>query len=111
MPVKRKTKQIKKEKPKITKASTKITKKHKASVTVREDKDVPYKKGDFCFYLTRNNKIHFAEVHSAHEHEHEHEQGQYYYQIVDQFEYRFVTTAGKHCADDEKSLKGKRWSK
>jgi len=107
LPVTRKTKQTKKEKPKITKTSTKITKKHKDSVTVREDKDVPYKKGDFCFYLTRNNKIHFAEVYSAHEHE----QGQYHYQLVDQFEYRFVTTLGRHCADDEKSLKGKRWSK
>ena len=106
MAVKRKTKQTKKEKPKIPRTSRKITKQHKAAATIRPNETIPYKSGDYCFYLTRNNKVHFAEVKAVHE-----DEGNYHYELIDQFEYRFVTTAGKHCADDEKSLKGKRWSK
>ena len=90
MAVKRKTKQTKKEKPKIPRTSRKITKQHKTTATIREDHDIPYKTGDLCFYLTRNNKVYFAE---------------------DLFDFRYVTVLGKYCADDEKSLKGKKWSK
>jgi len=106
MAVKRKTKQTKKEKPKIPRTSRKITSQHKAAATVRHDHDVPYKPGDLCFYLTRNNKVHFAEVYLVHETE----QGNHY-ELIDQFDFRYVTVLGKHCADDEKALKGKKWSK
>ena len=51
MAVKRKTKQTKKEKPKIPRTSRKITSQHKAAATVRHDHDVPYKPGDLCFYI------------------------------------------------------------
>lgn len=101
MAVKRKTKQIKKEKPKIEKISKKITKKHKDKASVRENKSDAYSPGDCCFYLTRSNKAQFAEVHSVHEHG-----DSYYYVLVDQFEYRFLTIEHKYCADDEKELKG-----
>ena len=60
MPIKRKTKQTKKEKPKLKRTSRKITNKHKATVTIREDKNLPYKKGDYCFYLTKYNKVLFT---------------------------------------------------
>jgi len=104
--VKRKTRQTKKEKPKIPRTSRKITKQHKAAATVRQDSDIPYKSGDYCFYLTRNNKVHFAEVRTVFENE-----GVNHYELIDQFDFRYVTVRGKHCADDEKALKGKKWSK
>lgn len=106
MTVKRKTKQTKKEKPKIPRTSRKITKQHKTTATIRENHDIPYKPGDLCFYLTRNNKVYFAEVYLAHENEQGH-----YYELIDLFDFRYVTVLGKYCADDEKSLKGKKWSK
>ena len=101
MPVKRKTKQTKKEKPKLPRTSRKITKKQKASVTIREDKNAPYKKGDYCFYLTKYNKTLFAEVYSVHENE----DGPYYV-LVEQHDCKFVTVEHKWCADDEKAFKG-----
>ena len=101
MAIKRKTKQTKKEKPKLPRTSRKITKKQKASVTIREDKNEPYKKGDYCFYLTKYNKTLFAEVYSVHENE----DGPYYV-LVEQHDCKFVTVEHKWCADDEKAFKG-----
>jgi hypothetical protein len=101
MTVKRKTTRTKKEKPKIKRVSTKITKKQKASVTVREDKNLPYKKGDYCFYLNRYNKTLFAEVYSAHKNKDGH-----YYVLVEQRDCKFVTVEHKWCADDDKAFKG-----
>jgi predicted ribosome-associated RNA-binding protein Tma20 len=99
--VKRKTKQTKKEKPKIARTSRKITKQHKDKVTLREDKSVPYAKGDYCFYLAKDNKPRFAEVQTVHEHE-----GGHYYVVIDQHDFRFATIEHKWCADDEKEFKG-----
>ena len=101
MPIKRKTKQTKKEKPKLKRTSRKITRKHKAAVTIREDKNVPYKKGDYCFYLNIYNKTLFAEVYSAHENEDGH-----YYVLIEQHDCKFVTVEHKWCADDDKAFKG-----
>ena len=101
MAIKRKTKQTKKEKPKIPRTSRKITKQQKASVTIREDKNAPYKKGDYCFYLTKYNKTLFAEVYSVHENE----DGPYYV-LVEQHDCKFVTVEHKWCADDYKAFKG-----
>ena len=101
MAVKRKLKQTKKEKPKIARTSRKITKNHKDRAAVRENKSDPYKPKDCCFYLTKNNKPHFAEVQSVHEHE-----DSYYYILIDQFDFRFVTVEHEYCADDEKEFKG-----
>jgi len=99
--IKRKLKQTKKEKSKIARTSRKITKQHKDKAAIRENKSDPYKPNDCCFYLTKNNKPHFAEVQSVHEH-----QDSYYYILIDQFDFRFVTVEHKYCADDEKEFKG-----
>jgi predicted ribosome-associated RNA-binding protein Tma20 len=101
LPIKRKTKQTKKVKPKIARTSRKITKQHKDKISSRENKGAPYKPDDYCFYLTSNNKAHFASVQSVHEHD-----GTYYYVLIDQFDFRFITVEHKYCADDEKELKG-----
>ena len=53
------------------------------------------------FYLTKNNKPHFAEVQSVHEHH-----DSYYYILIDHFDFRFVTVEHEYCADDEKEFKG-----
>ena len=103
MPVKRKTTRTKKEKPKIKKASTKITKAQSDKVGKRGNESEPFKAGDFCYYLDANNKIRFAEVRSAHVLE---ETGEYFYQLVDQHEFRFLTAHHDHCADDKLELKG-----
>ncbi len=101
MAIKRKTKQTKKEKPKIERTSRKITRKHKEKVSLREDKSLPYKKGDYCFYLARDNKPHFAEVQSVHEYE-----GGHFYVVIDQHDQKYITIEHKWCADDDKDLKG-----
>ena len=103
MAVKRKTTRTKKEKPKIKRPSRKITKNQSDSVTKRVNKSDPFKKGDFCYYIDVNNKIRFAEVRSAHVLE---ETGEYFYQLVDQHEFRFLTAHHDHCADDKAELKG-----
>lgn len=100
MPIKRKTKEIKKEKPKIERTSLKITRQQKEAATIRENNSLPYKKGDFCFYLEKDNKPRFAEIQSAHEYE----EG-YYYVVIEQHDYKFVTVEHKWCADNEKELK------
>ena len=69
----------------------------------RENKTDPYQKGDFCYYLDSNNRIQFAEVLSSHVHE---ETNSFYYQIVDQKEFKFGAVHHDHCADTEKELKG-----
>ncbi len=101
MTIKRKTKQVKKEKPKLKRTSRKITRNQKASVTIREDKNLPYKQGDYCFYLDKYNKTLFAQVQSVHEYE-----GGYYYVLVEQHDCKFVTIEHKWCADDDKAFKG-----
>lgn len=101
MTIKRKTKRTKKEKPKIPRASRKITKKQKEKTVQREDKSLPYKKGDYCFYLGNDNKPHFAEVQAAHEYE-----GGHFYVVIDQHDQKYVTIEHKWCADDDKDLKG-----
>lgn len=75
----------------------------KVQATKRENKTDPYVKGDFCYYLDANNKIQFAEVLSAHPHE---QTDSFYYQIVDQKEFKFAAVHHDHCADTEKELKG-----
>ena len=101
MPIKRKTRQDKKEKPKLKRSSRKLTNKQKESVTIREDKNLPYKKGDYCFYLDKYNKTLFAEVYSVHEYEEGH-----YYVLIEQHESKFATIEHKWCADDAKAFKG-----
>jgi len=81
------------------KTKTKKLKKEKASD--EKETDV-YQAGDFCYYLDRNNKIRFAEVRSSHVHE---PTNSYYYQLIDQSEFRFVTIHHDYCGDDEKQLK------
>ena len=103
MAVKRKTTRTTKEKPKIKKVSTKITKAQSNKVEKRVNESEPFKAGDFCYYIDVNNKIRFAEVQSAHVHE---ETGDYFYQLIDQHEFRFLTAHHDHCADDKADLKG-----
>tara|TARA_B100000524_G_scaffold305648_1_gene180872 strand:- start:29 stop:352 length:324 start_codon:yes stop_codon:yes gene_type:complete len=103
MAVKRKTGPTKKVKPKIKRTSTKITKNQSDKVEKRVNKSDPFKPGDFCYYIDANNKIRFAEVQSTHVHE---ETGEYFYQMIDQHEYRFLTAHHDHCADDKAELKG-----
>ena len=101
MAVKRKLKQAKKEKPKIAKTIRKTTKQQRNQIKVRENKSEPYSPKDYCFYLTSNNKAHFAEIQSVHKCKDGH-----YYVLIDQFDFRFVTVKHEYCADEEKELKG-----
>tara|TARA_B100001113_G_C20723668_1_gene454810 strand:+ start:130 stop:399 length:270 start_codon:yes stop_codon:yes gene_type:complete len=59
--------------------------------------------GDFCYYLTANNKILFAEIKNVFE-----ENGVKVFQMIDQTDFRFVVAPAKICAFNEKDLKGKK---
>jgi len=72
---------------------------------MKDKKIQPYKPLDLCYYLTANNKVRLAEVKKAHVDE---ETSSYFYEIVDQKEYRFLVVHHDHCADTEKELKGKK---
>lgn len=75
--------------------------KKKKELVQRQDKNEPYKKGDYCFFVSNQNKIHFAEVHSAVFIE---DTG-HVYTLIDQTQFRFVTVHHDYCGDSELELK------
>jgi len=79
-------------------------------MTKSKDKELKkldaYKPGDFCYYLDNYNKISFAEI----KHVRQTDSGEYYYEVIDQKQYRFITVEHRYCADEEKLLKKKKRS-
>ena len=65
--------------------------------------DDQYSVGDFCYYLSINNKVLLCEIKSVYQDEKE-----LTYQVQDQINYRFATVEHRFCADTEKELKGRK---
>jgi len=59
-----------------------------------------YDPGDIIYYITRNKKIHLAEVHKYLENEDA-------YDLKDQVDLRYTTIHADDCDESEKALKNK----
>lgn len=70
---------------------------------IREDKNIPYEKGDFCFYLDAYDKVGFATICNV-----KMINGEVIYTILDQTSQRYSIIQHMFCNDEESFLKKKK---
>ena len=81
-----------------------MPRKKKEKPKTREEEDINLAEiGDYCYFLSVNNKAVFAEVLKVTE-----ENGYKVLQLMDQTEGKYVNVVTEICSFDDKKLKGKK---